>query len=428
MRQPTFGVPHLLSSEKKQGEGMPHAFDAALPVDGTVDVDGHEFAPPHLWGGIFGPVAARLADVCAPLISAMGEDYIARPSQRADDAPMTAENVWTLRHTGAPGAFDMSRRLETMDLMGVTKQLIFPSFGLWGQILSTPEGGGPIAASISRIMGSLPVEEMRAIGFAATDEWNDWCVRTTALNPDRLRAVGMFKAPRDVDDLMEQTRDLLDRGLRGVLINTGSPLAGLSPASEQLDPFWALLAARDVPALAHVGADLGLLNSSEWSNAAVFAPNKLSFELGFEPYSLATTHLAVEHFLTVMVLGGVFERHPRLRFGAIELGAHWLGPLAENLDMWVEQAFARRMKDVLSIKPSDYLARNVRVTPHNIVEPVELFMRRYENLASCYCYSTDFPHLEGGTDINRKMHAMLAPLGEDVVRKYFVENGTWLLP
>src|SRR6202008_2306957 len=283
-------------------------------------VDGHEFAPPHLWAEIFGPTAARLSQVCAPLIVQLGAGYIDRPGQAADDSPMTLENVWTQRHTGAPGAFDMTRRLEAMDLMGGTRQLIFPSYGLWGQILSTPEGGGPIAASLSRIMGNLPAEEMRAIGFAATDEWNDWCVRTMTLAPDRLRPVGMLKAPRDVDDLMVQTRALLDRGLKGVLINTGSPPAGLSPASEALDPFWALLAAHDVPALAHVGSDLGFLNSSEWSKAAAFAPRKISLELGFEPYSLATTHLAVEHFLTILVLGGVFERPPKLRFGAIELG------------------------------------------------------------------------------------------------------------
>ena len=397
-------------------------------LDRTSDVDGHKFAPPHLWGEIFGPVGARLAQVCAPMIKAMGEDYIERPGQLSDDAPMTHENVWTLRHTGAPGAFDMSRRLQAMDLMGVTRQLIFPSYGLWGQILSTPEGGGPIAASLSRIMGSIPVEEMRAIGFAATDEWNDWCVRTTALAPDRLRPVGMLKAPRDVEDLMTQTRGLIDRGLKGVLINSGSPPAGLSPASELLDPFWALLAEREVPVLAHVGSDLGFLNSPEWSEAAAFAPNKISIELGFEPYSMATTHLAVEHFLTVIVLGGVFERHPRLRFGAIELGAHWLGPLADNLDMWIEKAFARRMKGILSLKPSEYLARNVRVTPHNIVEPVERFFARHPNLADCYCYSTDYPHVEGGTHINRKMYDSLAPLGDDILRKYFVENGEWLLP
>ena len=47
-------------------------------LERTLDVDGHEFAPPHLWGEIFGPVAERLASVCAPFIAAMGEDYIAR--------------------------------------------------------------------------------------------------------------------------------------------------------------------------------------------------------------------------------------------------------------------------------------------------------------------------------------------------------------
>jgi predicted TIM-barrel fold metal-dependent hydrolase len=401
----------------------------AIPLlERTLDVDGHEFAPPHLWGGIFGPVAERLAEVCAPMIQAMGVDYIDRPGQAADDAAMTHENVWTIRHTGAPGAFDMARRLEAMDLMGVKSQLIFPSYGLWGQILATPEGGGPIAQALSSIMGNLPVAEMRAIGFAATDEWNDWCVRTTALAPDRLRPVGMFKAPRDVGDLMEQARDLIDRGLKGVLINAGAPPAGLSPAAAALDPFWALLAERNVPVLAHVGSDLGLLNSPEWSNAESFAPQKLSIELGFEPYSMASMHLAVEHMLMVMVLGGVFERHPTLRFGAIELGAHWLGPLADNLDMWAEKVFARRIRGTLSLKPSEYLARNVRVTPHNIVEPVDQFFARYRHLADCYCYSTDYPHIEGGAHINRKVQDMLAPLGTDVLERYFAGNGGWLLP
>lgn len=397
-------------------------------LERTLDVDAHEFAPPHLWGETFGPVAERLAEVCAPFIQAMGENYIHRPAQAADNTEMNRENVWTLRHSGAPGAFDMARRLEAMDLMGVRKQLVFPSYGLWGQILSTPEGGGPIAAGMRQYLGNLTVSDAVELGFAATDEWNDWAIRTTALDPDRLRPVGMFKSPRDVHDLMAQTMTMLDAGLQGILINSGTPLAGLSPAAPELAPFWALLAERQVPVLAHVGSDLGFLKSADWSNAPAFAPDKLSFELGFEPYSFATVHLAVEHFLTVMVLGGVFERHPTLRFGAIELGAHWLGPLADNLDMWVEKVFARRVKNTLSMKPSEYLARNVRVTPYNVVEPVDVYFQRYPQLAHCYCYSTDYPHLEGGVHINRTMHDLLEPLGTEILEKYFVANGEWLLP
>ncbi|MDG2004771.1 MAG: amidohydrolase family protein [Novosphingobium sp.] len=394
----------------------------------TTDVDGHEFAPPHLWGALFGPVAGRLAEVCAPFIKAMGEDYIDRPGQAADDTPMTHENVWNQRHSGAPGAFDMQRRLEAMDLMGVTRQMIFPSYGLWGQILSTPDGGGPIAAGMRQFLGDLSVSEAIEIGYAANDEWNDWAARATALSPERLRVVGMFRPSPDAEDLIGQARTMIDMGIRGLMINTASPPAGLSPAAPELDLFWALCAERGVPVMAHVGSDLGFLNHSTWAEAPVFASQKLSFELGFEPYSLATTHLPVEHFLTVMLLGGVFERHPTLRFGAIELGAHWLGPLADNLDMWVEKVFARRTAETLSMKPSAYLARNVRVTPHNIVEPVDLFLTRYPHLADCYCYSTDYPHIEGGAHINTKMHDMLAPLGDELLEKYFVTNGEWLLP
>lgn len=86
------------------------------------------------------------------------------------------------------------------------------------------------------------------------------------------------------------------------------------------------------------------------------------------------------------------------------------------------------MKQTLSMKPSEYLARNVRVTPHNIVEPVAGFFTRYPHLASCYCYSTDYPHLEGGAHIQTKVYEMLKPLGDAVLEKYFVANGEWLLP
>ena len=48
----------------------------------TLDVDGHEFAPPRVWGEVFGPTAERLAEVCGPFIAAMGEDYILRRAVR----------------------------------------------------------------------------------------------------------------------------------------------------------------------------------------------------------------------------------------------------------------------------------------------------------------------------------------------------------
>jgi predicted TIM-barrel fold metal-dependent hydrolase len=406
------------------------ANDRISLLDRTVDVDAHEFAPPHLWGAVFGPAAARMAPVCEPFAAMMGEDYMVLPHLTGDDMPMTLENVWGVRSTGAPGAFDMRRRLEVMDLMGVTRQLIFPSFGLFAQILATlGEGGGAVAESMQQLLGGgLSPQEAQRLGWAGIDEYNEWAIRCASLDPDRLRPVGILKQARDVGELVAQAQSLIDRGLRGLLINTGLPPAEVSPAAHALDPFWALLAERNVPILAHVGGDLGFLGSSRWSNAEAFIPSKMGLEVGIEPYSYATLHLCAAHWLTVMVMGGVFERHPGLRCGAIELGGHWLGPLADSLDMWATTIFARRMKPIISKKPSAYLARNVRVTPHNIVEPIAEFMTRYPHLSSCYCYATDYPHLEGGMHIKTKVYETLKPLGEEVLERYFVTNGQWLLP
>lgn len=143
---------------------------------------------------------------------------------------------------------------------------------------------------------------------------------------------------------------------------------------------------------------------------------------------MATVHLPVSTYLTAMVLGGVFERHPDLRFGAIEVGAGWLGPLADNLDMWAGTVHRDRLRPFLSMPPSAYLARNVRVTPYNDIEPIELYLERYPHLASCYCYATDYPHIEGGKDSLARATARIAHLGHDVVEQFITTNGELLLP
>lgn len=70
-----------------------------------------------------------------------------------------------------------------------------------------------------------------------------------------------------------------------------------------------------------------------------------------------------------------------MRFGVIELGAAWVGALGERLDMWAEKQFQGRLSKVLTMRPSAYLARNVRVTPFHF-EPVSHYLERYPHLAN----------------------------------------------
>ncbi|MEV8517654.1 amidohydrolase family protein [Dactylosporangium sp. NPDC051484] len=395
-------------------------------LDLTIDVDAHEMAPSHLWGEVFGEAAGRIAGLAIPVLKKTGANDFYNPDVCADDAEANEHNVWNIRGTRAPGSFDMSRRLEVMNIMGIKRQLVFPSFALFAVHLYQ----GNEAMLRDRYGLTLPEEEIRALGLAGMNEYNDWAVRMTALDADRIRPVAYVHPGDDVQELVERVKDLLDRGILAVNLPAGQPLGGRSPAHPDLDPFWAMLAERNIAFVSHVGGEGGFLGSAAWSRGVpAFKPGKVeSHELGSDPYAFSTMSLAIQNYLTVMTLGGVFERHPTLRFGAIELGAGWIGPLADNLDMWARDVYATRMKPFISKLPSEYFARNVRVTPFNNIEHIDHYIKQYPHLSTSYCYSTDYPHIEGGMDSKRRLYEKVAPLGEQVTQDFFVNNGDLLLP
>ncbi|SUA46320.1 Uncharacterised protein [Nocardia africana] len=79
------------------------------------------------------------------------------------------------------------------------------------------------------------------------------------------------------------------------------------------------------------------------------------------------------------------------------------------------------------LKPSEYIARNVRISPFNF-EPIDRYFRDDPDLADVFCYSTDYPHVEGTKDSMNTMLAKLEPLGEEITTKFFRTNAEWLLP
>ena len=45
-----------------------------------------------------------------------------------------------------------------------------------------------------------------------------------------------------------------------------------------------------------------------------------------------------------------------------------------------------------------------------------------------YMFSSDYPHREGGQHTKEIFYRKLAGHGPDALRRFFVENGEWLLP
>lgn len=383
-----------------------------------VDVDSHEMMPAQLWETEFGPATKTLADAFmqGPPNDPGGLNY---PGYARDDVPIDPATIWTIKGARAPGAADPARRVEVMDLTGVSRQLMFPSgVAIMGSFLFNfpPEYG---------FMPDLKVDR-KAYGRALFEANNQWAIRAAKVS-DRVRPVAALYGST-VEELMAMTRNLLDNGIRAVWLMSSVLPGGKSPAHTDLDPFWQMLTERDITATLHIGSEGGFLKTEAWADAPAFEGFKVNSEFNLSPWHLSVLHLPTQNFLATMITGGVFERHPTLRFGCIEVGAYWIGPLAQALDMWHDnnQQFGKNQVTRLRMKPSDYIRRNVRVSAFDF-EKVDEYIDLY-HLEDVYCYGSDYPHIEGGKDPMGRFAARLERHGPEIMEKFFVKNGSYLLP
>jgi predicted TIM-barrel fold metal-dependent hydrolase len=104
----------------------------------------------------------------------------------------------------------------------------------------------------------------------------------------------------------------------------------------------------------------------------------------------------IERSLTALVIGGVFERFPRLKIVSAENDVAWLPFFLYRIDK-----YAVRFSHLkLPLKPSDYIKRQVYATFIN--DPV------FVNLLDWYpadniMWSSDYPHGQRRSPIRRNM-------------------------
>jgi hypothetical protein len=386
-----------------------------------MDIDTHEMTPAEIWVREFGEDARDIAETFMNVPRFNPEVDSSIPGYKADDVPITPESVWRMKGSLAPGAVDLARRIEIMDRIGVKRQLMFPSgvaiYGSW--LANWPVEYG----FLKEFKG-----DRQAWAYRLWEAHNQYCIRMLKIS-ERIRPVAALwgDSPKEIID---RARRLIDAGVRAFWIFSSRPPGGVSPAHEDLDPMWKLMTAHECTPTLHVGSDGNYVkNDFIWSKARAFEGYKLGTEFNLSPWHTSTNHLAAQNFLATCTVGGVFERHPALRFGVIELGAYWVGHIAETLDLWHtnNSQFGSVKSNRLPNMPSYYINRNVRVTPFDF-EPVDQYFERYAGLQDIYCFSSDYPHLEGGRDSMHRFAARLERLGPAIMKKFFVTNGAYLLP
>jgi predicted TIM-barrel fold metal-dependent hydrolase len=402
-----------------------HTQSIPLPrpaLDRALDADSHEMVPVHLWPRVFGPEIEPYVGLFSgmALLRGAGANAMVREDIAGDETAISHESVWELKGPDAPSAIDLGRRAAVLDQMGIDRQLVYPTMATMGYLfLTDPDVGRHLGFDRSAV-------DVERVGRHLIDLHNQWVGRTTAEHLGRVRPVAVVLGD-SVEGLMSQAETVLAAGARAVMIPAGLPPAGLSPADRRLDPFWRLLEQANVPVLQHVTVERGFLKTTVWAaGVPEFTPsNTSSPEFHIEPWRCATLSFACESFLAAMVLGGVFERHPALRFGIAELTAGWVGPFGQRLDDTVKQFRSRYAG--YSMRPSERLAANLRVAPFPF-EPIDRYIEDHPWVSDVLCFGSDFPHVEGGKDAKKIYGDRIRGLGDDIVAKFFAGNAELLLP
>jgi predicted TIM-barrel fold metal-dependent hydrolase len=250
------------------------------------------------------------------------------------------------------GSFDPQARLDEQDEDHVQAEVLYASPTVWAGVKATND------------------EQLRLACFRA---YNDWMAEFTAVSPDRLVGVGLIPNT-GVDDAVAELRRCVDLGLRSVAIES-YPNGSMSRSDAADDRFWALAEEIGNPVALHA--------------TFTFPPNSVQlFSKGDARLREESVKGSYEVVLERLVLNGLFDRFPALRFVGAEVNCGWLPFYLEQFDRSYRR-YSRQLGLRLELLPSEYFRRNSLIT--FIVDQVGVDSRHMIGVDNLM-WSSDFPH------------------------------------
>src|SRR5580693_2822584 len=296
---------------------------------------------------------------------------------------------------GAYGAFTASERSKALDDLGFSRQLVFTTFAatqfLW-------------AKDPDVVYGGLRAHNRAISDFCSADR--------------RLIPVGMVSLDDPARALIE-----VDEAIKlkiGAVWIPAAPAGARSPGHQDFDPIWHRLSDAGIPFVLHIGLGTRVL-PKEYENNGRPLPKDIhggGENIRVKDYMVLS--FAPQMFLSAIVFDGVFERFPKLRGGAIELGASWVPDFLRRLDRGASLfSKADPALATLPIRPSEYFRRQFKFTPFP-GEDVGALVR--DTGSGLFMFSSDYPHPEGTTDPIGRFAKTLSGLTEDDLARFYSGN------
>ena len=250
-----------------------------------------------------------------------------------------------------------------------------------------------------------------ALGRRALQAVNTWMSDRTADAGGRLLPAVNLRF-EDLDWVIHELGRMRERGSRTFLLPS-EPTGDTPPNHRDYDRLWSAVTDLGMVPLVHVGLSPAIFHPA-WGNTD--DPALIRVISVSQPAQQALV------FLQAMVLGGVFERHPRLTVVFAEHGIDWLAPATFRMDMLAAPGISPLLLGDyrLPMSPGEYVRRNIRVTPLPV--PHETPVATIEALPEVPVFSSDYPHFEGSPDPVGHYARELAALPDDTRASFLGDN------
>jgi len=269
------------------------------------------------------------------------------------------------------GAWDAHQRLKYMDETGVLAQVLYPNLG-----------------AVTMSMYKRMDEEVKLGSIRA---YNDFIIEFAAVAPDRFAAMAVLPL-WDVAESVKEVQRAVKLGHRGVLLSGAPHEHGWPYLSDKAwDPLWAAIRDANVPVSFHAGggdfAD-DFLSAGRFKTDGVHANYVRSTTMIF---------LMTSGQIADLLMSGVLQRFPELRFAVAETGIGHLNFVLESLDYHYNVAQLWKHRPEFKELPSETFRKHIFVNYwFERLDQFHIDRLGEDNIM----FETDFPHTTclGGRD------------------------------
>lgn len=346
--------------------------------------DGHAVIPPQKWAEYLEPKYHKYLERLHEDRELFSGNMARLGGLRVDEAQQKIFDKDKNFNDGQMGVWDHDTRLKEMDREGIAAEFVFP-----GDFRSID-----LFWNTTNATYALPALDAGARGF------NRWCSDEFGQSKDRMLMIGAPLAGMDMRAVLDEAEFMAEKGFKGVYTPGYCAVPTQIPVFEVYwDQVFASYAEKGLTLITHAGYGMpqGYMHAEVEAaaskvRAAGGGEKEMIHELMtgvFNDHGVFSD-LRSRQSLWIFILGGILDRHPKLKIMLTEVRADWVPSALKLVDAYWEK---NRDKLPNKRRPSEYWGDQI-ITGMSFMKKSEV-ENRYEIGVDNMAFGRDYPHTEG---------------------------------